>query len=128
GPDGNVREFGDFKREAQQISGQQMRWLRTEYDSAIGGAQMASKWLSIQEDKEEFPLLQFDAVMDRHTSKLCGSLNKVIRPVDDPFWKIYFPPNHFNCRSTVRQLREGKVTPVDKIAYPEKLPEMFKVN
>lgn len=125
---GKLRTFEDFKREAQTISGMQLNWLRTEYDTAVGAAQMASKWVEIQEQKNLFPLLEFDAVIDKHTSDLCGSLNGVIRPVDDEFWKQYYPPNHFNCRSTVRQLRTGEITPTDKIIYPEKMPAIFKVN
>ena len=125
---GKIREYNDFKREAENIAGVQMRWLRTEYDSAIGGAQMAAKWKKIQAEKELFPLLQFIAVIDGNTSDLCRSLHKVIRPVDDPFWLIYFPPNHFNCRTTVKQLKEGTITPIEDIVYPEKLPAMYKVN
>lgn len=126
--DGKIRSYEDFKREAQSITDEQLNWLRTEYDTAIGGAQMAAKWLTIQAQKATLPLLEFDAVIDSHTSTICRPLNGVIRPVDDPFWKKYYPPNHFNCRSTVRQLRDGEITPVDKIEYPESVPDMFKVN
>ncbi|HEY9712877.1 MAG TPA: hypothetical protein V6C72_05370, partial [Chroococcales cyanobacterium] len=56
GPDGKIRNFDDFKREAQQIAGQQLNWLRTEYDSALRGAQMSAKWQDIVRDKGIFPL------------------------------------------------------------------------
>ena len=128
GPDGKIRSFNDFKIEAQNIAGQQLNWLRTEYDSAIAGAQMAAKWQTIQETKDTFPLLEFDAVIDDRTSTICRPLDKVTLPVDDPFWDKYYPPNHFNCRSTVRQLRSGKATPKDDIAYPEQIPDNFKFN
>lgn len=128
GPDGKIRSYDEFKREAQNITNEQLNWLRTEYDTAIGSAQMAAKWQTIQEQKKTFPLLEFDAVIDDRTSTICRPLNKVVRPVDDPFWDKYYPPNHFNCRSTVRQLRTGTVTPVDEIQYPEKVPDMFKFN
>lgn len=128
-PDGTgFRDYKDFKIRSQQIAGTQLNWLRTEYDSAIGGAQMASKWADIQAQKHLFPLLQFDAVIDKATSAICHGLDRVIKPVDDVFWKKYYPPNHFNCRSTVRQLQDGKVTPDDKIVTPEKVPPMFAVN
>ena len=71
--------------------------------------------------------MQFDAILDDRTTELCKSLDGVIRPVDDAFWDQYYPPNHFNCRSDVRQLRDGNITPVDQIAYPE-LPKMFLTN
>lgn len=128
GPDGKIRGYDDFKREAQNITDTQLNWLRTEYDTAIGSAQMASKWQSIQEQKDIFPLLEFDAVIDDRTSAICRPLNGVVKPVDDPFWDQYYPPNHFNCRSTVRQLRTGSVTDSADIEYPEKVPDMFKFN
>jgi hypothetical protein len=128
GPDGKVRSFDDFKREAQAITGEQLKWLRTEYDSAIAGAQMAAKWVKIQAEKETFPLLEFDAVIDDHSSNICPPLNKVTLPVDHPFWLKFYPPNHFKCRSTVRQLRKGEVTPDEDIQYPEKIQPMFAGN
>src|SRR5690606_26759025 len=128
GPDGQIRSWQDFKREVAGISSKQLGWLRTEYDSAIAGAQMASKWKQIWEQRHILPLLQFDAVIDGHTSAICTSLDGVILPVEDPFWQQFYPPNHFNCRSTVRQLRKGTPTAPDKIVYPEKMPGIFRVN
>lgn len=127
GPDGKLRSYAEFKRAVQPIVGDHATWLETEYRTAVASAQMAAKWTRIQQDKDLFPLLQFDAVIDDRTTELCSSLNGVIRPVDDPFWDQYYPPNHFNCRSTVRQLQQGEITPDDKISYPD-LPAYFKTN
>ncbi|RYF26586.1 MAG: DUF935 family protein [Flavobacteriales bacterium] len=123
-----LREWKEFKIAAEQIAEQNLTWLKTEYETAIGSGQMAAKWKQIQEQKALFPLLQFDAVIDEHSTDLCSSLHMVIKPVDDDFWKLYFPLNHFNCRSTVRQLRDGEITPDDQIEYPVNMPEMFKKN
>lgn len=128
GDDNKLRTFSQFKKEAFAINDQHVnQWLKTEYNTAIAGGQMASKWVNIQQSKDTLPMLEFDAVMDGRTTELCKSLNSVIRPVDDPFWKQYYPPNHFSCRSTVRQRSGVRSTPVDQIEYPE-IPEMFKVN
>ena len=127
-PDSNgFRDFKDFKLEAQRISGMHLTWLRTEYDTAVGGGQMASKWVYIQETKSTFPYIQFDAILDGNTTDLCASLDGVIKLVDDPFVKKYYPPNHFNCRLTVRQLTEGKITPDEGTPSPE-IPKMFATN
>lgn len=128
GEDGKIRSWNEFKREVGIISGQQLNWLRTEYDTAIAGAQMAAKWQQIIAQKERFPLLQFDAVMDGKTTQICSSLDGVILPIEHAFWQTYYPPNHFNCRSTVRQLSKGRITPDDEIEYPENMPDLFKVN
>lgn len=126
-PDGTVRPFDEFRIQASIITGEQLRHLKTEYNTAVAGAQMASKWEEIKRMKASYPLLEFIAIEDNHTSALCRSLNGVIRPVDDPLWAQFYPPNHYNCRSTVKQLRKGEITPDDKIVRPN-IPKIFKVN
>ena len=44
---------------------------------------MARLWKEVQRDKHIFPFVQFDVVMDDHTSDICSPLNKVIMSVDD---------------------------------------------
>jgi len=128
GPDGKINSFNEFRRQAEEITGRYLNWLKTEYQTAINGARMASKWQKIQRQKDIFPLLKFDAVIDERTSEICRPLNDIVKPVDDPFWDMYYPPNHFNCRSTVEQLRDGEATPDDEVQHPEKVPDMFKFN
>lgn len=87
------------------------------------------KWVAIQANKASLPLLQFDAVLDSRTSPICKPLDLVIKPVDNPFWNTYYPPNHYRCRSTVKQLQSGKVTPNHEVVHLEKgIPDMFKTN
>lgn len=129
GNDGKLRSYNDFKNEAFKINNEHVNhWLRTEYDTAISSAQMAAKWRHIQDNKSVLPLLEFDAVVDNRTSEQCRSFNKVTKPVDDPFWEMYYPPNHFRCRSTVRQKSGGTITSNEAIIYPDNIPDMFKVN
>ncbi|MBD1394272.1 CdiA C-terminal domain-containing protein [Mucilaginibacter glaciei] len=127
-PDGAIRDFKEFQIEARNITGKHLTWLKTEYDTALASGQMAGKWQTIQEQKDTFPLLEFDAVLDDHSSTICPPLNKVRLPVDHPFWLKYYPPNHFNCRSTVRQVRDGKITADKDIVYPEKMGAIFENN
>ncbi len=126
-PDGSFKSEKDFIIAAQNISKTQLNWLKTERNTAIGGAQMIALWDKITAQKDIFPFLQFDAVIDSATTALCDSLHKVVRRVDDWFWEYYYPLNHFGCRSTVRQLRNGKETPEAEIKLPE-IPVMFKTN
>lgn len=128
GDDGKLRSYKDFKLEAFKINDQHInQWLNTEYDLAVSGSQMAAKWVNITAQSDTLTLLEFDAVIDSRTSDLCRSLNKTILPIDDPFWKTYYPPNHFRCRSTVWQRQKGKITPADKIPSAD-IPPMFRVN
>lgn len=125
---GGIRSFNDFKFYANQVTGQHMRWLKTEYNTAIASAQMAAKWTKIQKEKQIFPLLQFDAVLDKKTTKLCKDFDRITLPVDHHFWAQFYPPNHWGCRSTVRQLPTGTPTAQDKIPIGEDIPDIFKVN
>lgn len=126
--DGNLRTFEQFKEAAMAINEKFMKtWLQTEYDLAIAGGQMASKWVSITENAETLPLIQFDVVLDKRTTEICGPLAGIIVPFNHPMVKKYYPPNHFKCRTTVRQLASGVVTPDDKMVLPE-LPKMFRTN
>ncbi len=128
GDDNKIRNYSQFKQAAYQINDTHVnQWLKTEYNTAISSGQMASKWVQIEANKKTLGILEFDAVMDGRTSDLCASLNGVRKPVDDSFWSKYYPPNHFSCRSTVRQRGGSYSTPDSKIEYPD-IPEMFQVN
>lgn len=126
---GKLLPWAEYKRAAALINDKFVgQWLETERDTAIACGQMASKWLDIQANKSTLTMLEFDAVNDNRTTQLCKGFDGVIRPVDDNFWDVYYPPNHFKCRSTVRQRSDGKATNLSRVAIPEKIPEMFKVN
>lgn len=124
-----VRSWEDFRKAAYAINADHKeRYLRAEYEQAIASGQMASKWEYAQQHKEQFPNMQFDAVMDARTTSLCRGLDGVIKSVDDAFWDTYYPPNHWGCRSTVRHVGESRETPGNQIEYPDKLPTMFQTN
>jgi SPP1 gp7 family putative phage head morphogenesis protein len=129
GPDGKLRSFADFKEEAYKINGEHVgRWLKAEYEQAVAQGQMSSKWADIQANKDVLKLLRFDAINDDRTSAVCRELDGVVRPVDDAFWQVYYPPNHWGCRSDVAQESTGTVTPMEKVITPENMPSMFKTN
>ena len=125
---GELRTFQQFKEAARAINEKFVKsWLQVEYDLAFASGQMASKWVDITENMDALPLIQFDVVMDKRTTEICAPLAGIIVPVGHPMVKRFYPPNHFNCRTTVRQLPAGQITPDDKMALPE-LPKMFRTN
>jgi SPP1 gp7 family putative phage head morphogenesis protein len=92
------KTFKDFYEQAQKTYEQyNVDWAKAEYNTAIGQAQSAKAWNGFEENKELFPLLRYSAVMDANTSNICRPLNGITRPVDDPFWNVHAPLNHFNC-------------------------------
>lgn len=122
---GALRSWNDFKKEAQKIAGDSVKYLKTEYNTVVASAQMSRLYNDIQRDKAIFPLAQFVVVKDGRTSDICSPLDGVTVSVDDPILAYYFPPNHFNCRTTVKRLRRGKIT--DEYQKPD-IPEAFRNN
>lgn len=123
--DGSLKPWNEFKKEALFVVGESNRYLKTEYDTIVAGAQMSRMWQEIQRDKHIFPYVQLDVVQDGRTSDICAPLHKLIFRVDDPVLAYYFPPNHFNCRTTARKLRSG--VPSENYQLPD-IPEAFKNN
>lgn len=126
-PDGSIRSWSEFKREAMKVVGTSNRYLKTEYDTIIAGAMMSRKWQDIQRDKYIFPFVQFKVVQDNRTSEICSPLHNIICKVDDPFLAHYFPPNHFNCRTDVIKLRDAEPTPQKELPYID-IPKAFLNN
>ena len=103
-------------------------WLRTERNSAIAGAQMASRWAQFQNDKEAIPLLTYRTVGDSNVRPAHQALDGITRPIDDTFWKTNYPPNGWGCRCDVEQA-PGRSRPTPKNRIPNvPIPEMFKTN
>lgn len=123
--DGSLRPWNEFKKEAWRVVGNSNRYLKTEYDTIVAGAQMSRLWQKIQSEKHIFPFVQLSVVLDKNTSDICQPLHNLIFRVDDPVLAYYFPPNHFNCRTTAKQLRYG--VPSAGYSLPE-IPEAFKNN
>lgn len=126
---GVIRSRAAYAQEAAKVNENFVgAWLDTERVTAVQSAQMASHWVTIQQQKSYLPILEFDAIIDGRTTDLCRSLNGVRKPVGDSFWTVYYPPNHFRCRSTVRQHGAGAQTADQDIVHPDNIPDMFKVN
>ncbi|WP_225972605.1 phage head morphogenesis protein [Ephemeroptericola cinctiostellae] len=87
---------------------------RVIYQTNMRSARMAAKWRTIQDNKDIAPFLEYLSVLDGRTTKNCKAWDNLILSVDDEFWSTLYPPNHWGCRATVRQLsaaslkREGK--------------------
>lgn len=125
---GKLRTFNQFRAAAYQINDTHVnQWLVAEYNNAVCASDMAGKWAGIQATKAILPYLEFDAVIDSHTTELCRTLNGTKLPADHPFWNTYYPPNHYGERATVRQLRYAVVTPANEIPSAE-IPKIFQAN
>ncbi len=126
---GMVRPFDDFKEIADGIGAQyNENWLKTEYETALNMADSAGKWRDIQQEKEIFPLLKYQTSEDAAVRKDHVKLNGIIKPVDDDFWKTYYPPNGWNCRCDAIQISEGKETDLRSNPPPKLDSKLFEGN
>lgn len=129
GPDGKIIPFDEFRDIAGRINNEiAVRYLQTEYNTAIGSAQMASQWVRFQADKAVFPLLTYNTAGDGNVRPSHAAIDGVTRPVDDAFWNQYYPPNGWNCRCDVTQGSGRKETPIKDIPIPHDVPPLFKTN
>lgn len=55
------------------------------------------------------PYWQYDAVEDQHTRPSHLAMDGRVFPADHKVWDIWYPPNGFRCRCTVRSLSERQV-------------------
>ena len=127
---GNKREFASFKKAVSGIVEEyNANWLKTEYNLAISGSQMASHWASIEKDKKTLPYLMYKTVGDGRVRPEHKAFNNVIKKVDDKFWNQYLPPNGWNCRCIVIQLVDGKETDTSNLEVTqEQVPDYFRFN
>ena len=103
-------------------------YLQAEYQTAKASARMASDWKRIEMDADVLPLLQYQTVGDGRVRPTHAELDNIIRPVNDAFWKQYYPPNGWRCRCTVIQLSEGSLTDLSKFNPPDDVPPLFRMN
>jgi SPP1 gp7 family putative phage head morphogenesis protein len=126
--DGKLKDFGAFRRDVLALNqAYNVDFLRTEYNHAVAASRMAGKWVQFEADKGTLPLLQYITVGDGRVRLAHQPLDGVIKPVDDPLWNRYLPPNDWNCRCTVRQLADGEISAVKNSELPQ-LKKDFQVN
>jgi len=109
--DGNRKPFEQFFNDVQKIDSTYNKdYLRAEYNFIQSSAEMAAKWEQFSEDGDRY-YLQYRTAGDDKVRPEHAALNRVTLPMDDKFWEEYFPPNGWNCRCTVVQVRKSKQPP-----------------
>jgi len=83
--------------------------LENMYRTNIQTAFMAGRYREMMENVKDRPYWQYVAVMDSRTRPAHSALNGKVFRYDDPFWKVHYPPNGFQCRCRVRSLSEQDV-------------------
>lgn len=113
---GTRKPFEQFLNDVQNIDQTYNRnYLRAEYNFCQASAAMAAKWEQFLQDGDRYNL-QYRTAGDDKVRPEHAALDRVTLPIDDPFWRDYYPPNGWNCRCTVVQVRKSRypVTPHDE--------------
>ncbi len=101
---GRIRNFKDFKEAILNVHKRyNLNYLQAEYQTAKRSAQMARQWQDFTENQDLFPNLEYRTAGDQHVREEHRLLEGIIRPINDPFWDVYYPPNGWRCRCAVRQ-------------------------
>ena len=118
--------FKEYEAKAREIFDDfNETYLKTEIFQAENSATMASKWQDIEEDKDILPMLKYQTVGDERVRADHRPLDGVTRPVSDPFWDTYYPPNGWRCRCEVLQEDEDEeATKLGGVKLPDVPPSM----
>lgn len=101
---------GDEDDETGQATAVSQAWrLEVIYRTNLQSALMAGRYIAQQETIKERPYGTYSAIRDRRTTDLCSGLDGIVMPLDDAFWGMYYPPNHFRCRARVTTLSQREM-------------------
>lgn len=105
---GNRKSFERFLNDVQKIDKTyNANYLRVEYNFVAASAEMAAKWEGFMQDGDRYNL-QYRTQKDDKVRPEHAALDGVRLPPSDPFWEEFYPPNGWNCRCTVVQVRKSK--------------------
>lgn len=113
---GNRKPFEQFLNDVQIIdSTYNGNYLRAEYNFVSASAEMAGRWEQFMRDGDRYNL-QYRTQRDDKVRPEHAALDRVTLPPSDSFWEEFYPPNGWNCRCTVAQVRKSKypATPHDE--------------
>lgn len=136
GENGGIKPFEKFHEDVVKIDAKYNRnYLYAEYNHAVTSSQIAAKWHDFEQDGDRYDL-QYRTAGDERVRTDHQLLHNITLPPSDPFWSQYTPPNGWNCRCVIVQVRKNKYPTSDSAqaieigeqitADPKK--QMFRFN
>ena len=113
---GDRKTFERFLNDVRSVDATYNRnYLRSEFNFVQASAEMAAKWEQFMQDGDRY-YLQYRTAHDDKVRPTHAALHGVTLPVTDTFWDEFYPPNGWNCRCTVVQVRKSRypATPHDE--------------
>ncbi len=128
--DGKLKSFSQFKKDTEAIIGDyNLTWLKTEYDTAVIRARMASRFKEFEKDADLYPNLMWTRSTSVKKREGHEKLYGLILPIDHKFWTLYFPGNLWNCKCGIKSTDDqenGKMYRIDD--YSEDTPPGLEGN
>ncbi len=116
----------EFERRAVSIMRRHNKtWLKAELQATTAAAQSAEAWRNIKQREYLYPNLKYSTAHDERVRDSHRTLDGIIKPVNDDFWKTYFPPNGWGCRCKVLQVDDEVTEDRDAGFVP---PKGFRHN
>lgn len=113
GEDGQIKPFEQWMKDVEDITDHYVvRWLRTEYDTAILRAHQAADWKHFEQNADVLPNLRWMPT----TSPLPDNYHrqywqaKLTLPIGHPFWESHRPGDRWNCKCSLLQTEEPATT------------------
>lgn len=105
---GEKKPFERFYNDVQRVDETYNRnYLRAEYNFVSTSAEMAARWEEFEKDGDRY-FLQYRTVGDDRVRQEHAALEGTTLPVEHPFWDTHYPPNGWNCRCNVVQVRKSR--------------------
>lgn len=106
--DGSRKPFERFLNDVRKIDEKYNgNYLRAEYNFVVSSAEMAARWEGFMEDGDRYHL-QYRTSNDGKVRPEHAAMHGITLPPSDSFWEEFYPPNGWNCRCTVIQVRKSK--------------------
>lgn len=133
GDDGKVIDFKTFRANVEEYRARALgidemynkNWLYTEYTNAVNSGLAAKRWKEFEETADLFPNLEYRTAGDAQVREEHRKLHGIIRPINDPFWDKYYPPNDWGCRCRARPTSDA---PAGDHPKETEVPELFRNN
>lgn len=85
------------------------RRLKTIYDTNLRTAHAEGQWARIQDAKDSFPYLMYDANNSERPRVAHSAWDGLVIRIDDPWWQSHMPVKAWGCKCRVIQLGQRQV-------------------
>lgn len=118
---GNLRSKDDFRKAALAVNEKyQVRYLDTEYDTAVRQSRSAAQWQKALSTAHLYPNIKYLPSVAAHPRQDHMAYYGIIRPINDPMWGIILPVNSWGCKCRWEVTDEEPNDIPDNLPPPEK--------